>query len=78
MKPEHLGDQVMEKMVSPWKHSSLSPKRSKHIIQTRAFVVLRESRVRSGIQNDTYVHGPQCEIFEPCIARCRECVVCQQ
>ena len=21
--PEHLGDQVVEKMVSPWKHSSL-------------------------------------------------------
>ena len=39
---EHLGDQVMEKMASPWKHSSLSPKGSKHIIQTRAFVVVGE------------------------------------
>ena len=24
---EHLGDQVMEKMVSPWKHSSMFPKK---------------------------------------------------
>ena len=38
---KHLGDQVMEKMVSSWKHSSLSPKRSKLIIQTKAFVVMR-------------------------------------
>ena len=60
---EHLGDQVMEKMVSPWMHSSVSPKRSKHITQTRAFVVMRESRVHSGIQYDTYVHNPQYEIF---------------
>ena len=39
---EHLGDQVMEKIVSPWKHSSLSTKRSKHITQKRAFVAMRE------------------------------------
>ena len=39
---EHLGDQVMLKMVSSWKHRSLSPKRSKHIIQTRAFIVVRD------------------------------------
>ena len=30
---EHLGDQIMEKMVFPWMHSSLSPKRNKHIVQ---------------------------------------------
>ena len=39
---EHLGDQVMEKMLSPWKHSSLLPNKSKHIAWERAFVVLGE------------------------------------
>ena len=39
---EHLGDQVMEKMASPWKHSSLSPNKNKHIVQERAFVVMGE------------------------------------
>ena len=40
---EHLGDLVMEKMVSSWEKSSLSPKRSKHIIQAKALVVMRET-----------------------------------
>ena len=43
---EHLGDQVVEKMVCPWKHSSLSPKRNKYIIQKRAFVVVGEGVAR--------------------------------
>ena len=40
--PEHLGDKVMEKMASPWKHSSLSPNRNKHIVSERAFVLMGE------------------------------------
>ena len=76
---EHLGDQVMEKMVSPWKHSSLSPKRSKHIIQKRAFVVVGERVGLIRASNAThFVHNPQCEIFEPCKARCRGCEERQQ
>ena len=39
---KHLSDQIMEKMVSPWMHRSLSPKKFKHIVQTRALVVMRE------------------------------------
>ena len=39
---EHMGDQVMEKMASPWKHSSLPPKRSEHIVWERAVVVMAE------------------------------------
>ena len=77
---EHLGDQVMEKMVSSWEHSSLSPKRSKYIIQTRAFVVMREREPGSVRASNRahLVHDPQCEIFEPCKARCRECEERQQ
>ena len=39
---EHLRDQIMDKMDSLWKHSSLSPERYKHIVQKRAFVVMGE------------------------------------
>ena len=71
---EHLGDKVMEKMASPWKHSSLSPKRKKHTVSERAFVLMgeRESRVHPDIQLDTFVHHLQCEIFAPYIARCKD------
>ena len=70
---EHLGDQVMEKMVSPWKRRSLSPDRGKHIVQARTLVVARESRVHPDIQLDTFVPLLQCEIFVPYIARCKGC-----
>ena len=40
---EHPGDQVVEKMVSSRKHSSLSPEGCKIFVQTRALVVMRES-----------------------------------
>ena len=48
----HLGDQVMEKMASPWKHRSVSQQRGKHIVQERTRVVMRdrESRAHPGIQ----------------------------
>ena len=64
---EHLSDQVMEKMASPWKHRSLSPNRGKHIVQERVLVVVREreSRVHRDIQLDTFVHRLQCEIIVP-------------
>ena len=32
---EHLGDQIMETMVSPWKHGSLLPNRSVYIVYGR-------------------------------------------
>ena len=64
----------MEKMVSPWKHRCLSTNGGKQIVQGRALVVMRESRVHPDIQLDTFVHHLQCEIFVPYIARCRRCV----
>ena len=70
---EHLGDQVMWKMVSSWKHSGLYPTK---ILTYHTNEGIRcdekESRVRSGIQHGTYVHDPQWEIFVPYMARCRE------
>ena len=45
---EHQGDQVMEKMASPWKHRGVSTKRGKHIVQERTVVVMRE-RERVGL-----------------------------
>ena len=39
---EHLSDQVIDKMASPRKHSSLSPNGNNNIVQERAFVVMRE------------------------------------
>ena len=44
----HLGDKVMEKMVSPWKHSSLLPNKSNHSVWARAFVVMGERETESG------------------------------
>ena len=76
---EHLGDQVMEKMVPPWKHSGLSPKRSEYTRHKRAFVVMGEGVGFIRASNTThFVHNPQCEIFEPCIARCSGCEQRQQ
>ena len=40
---EHLGDQVMERMASPWKRSGLSPERGKQNVQQRTLVVVWES-----------------------------------
>ena len=37
---EHLGDQVMQKMVSPWKYSGMSPEGSKYIVQPGTLVVM--------------------------------------
>ena len=68
---EHMGDQVMEKVVPPWKHSSLVPKRN--MSYKRGL-----SRAHSEIQHDTFTHNPQCEIFEPCIARYKGCEENQQ
>ena len=39
---EHLNDEVMEKMVFPWKPSGLSPKRSEHMVQNRTFDVMKQ------------------------------------
>ena len=39
---EHLGDQVMEKMASPWKRRSLSPNGGKLSVQARTLVVMGE------------------------------------
>ena len=70
---EHLGDQVMEKMASPWKHRSLSPNRGKHSVQEKTLVVMREreSRVHPDIQLDTFDPHLQCEIFVPYTALCK-------
>ena len=35
---KNLGDQVVEKMASPWKRSSLSPKRGKEVVQQRTLL----------------------------------------
>ena len=72
---EHLSDQVMEKMASPWKHRSAFPNRGKHIVQERTLVVKRETESRAHPENqlDTFVLHLQCETFEPCIARCKGC-----
>ena len=73
---EHLSGQVMEKMASPRKCRSLSPKRNKHIVQERTLVVKereRESRY-PGIQFDTFVPLLRCEIFVSYTAHCRGCV----
>ena len=37
---EHIGDQVMQKMVSPWKYSSLFSEGCKHTVQTGTLVVM--------------------------------------
>ena len=70
---DHLGDQVMEKMASPWKRRSLSPNSGKYIVQARTLVVMREreTRFHPDIQLDTFVPLLQCEIFVPYIARCK-------
>ena len=70
---ENLCGQVMEKTVSLLKCRSLSPKRSKHVIQRRAFVVVVDSRVHPDFQLDTFVPLIQCEIVVPYMARCKGC-----
>ena len=66
---EHLGDQVMQKMVSPWKYSSLSPENCKFSVlfkDTRCNVT--ESKAQWSIQHGTYDHAFQCEISVQCTA----------
>ena len=75
-----MGDQVMKKMVSPWKYGGMSPEGSKYIVQLGTLVVMceRESQVHLGIQHDTCGHVLQYEISELCIDRYGGCEEHQQ
>ena len=70
---EHTGDQVMEKMVSPWKHRSLPLNKGTHCTREDTRSDERESRAHLDIQLDTFVPHLQCEIFVTYIARCKGC-----
>ena len=48
---EHLSNQVMEKMASPWKRRCRSPNRGKHFVPERTLVVMRESRVHPDLRS---------------------------
>ena len=78
---EHLGGQVMQEMVSSWKYSCLSPKISKHIVQTRAFAVMRERKrdefIRASMLTQLFVILSVI-LFKLCIERCRGCEEHQQ
>ena len=45
---KNLGDQIVEKMASPWKRRSMIPKTGKQIAQQKTFVVVRERERRIG------------------------------
>ena len=51
-----MGDQVMEKMASPWKHRSLSPNKIKHIVQEKTLVVMRERERVGFIRTSNSTH----------------------
>ena len=73
---KNLGDEVMEKMASPWMYSSLSPKRRKLIVQSRARIVMGE-RVGS-TQHDMCVPVRRCGTFGQCTSHRRGPAAYQQ
>ena len=66
---EHLGDQGMKKMASPWKLYSLPKYRKTDCTIEGTRCNEGESRAHPGIQLDTFVLLLQREIFVPYVAK---------
>ena len=75
---EHPGDQVMQKMVSLRKYSSMSPERNNYVVQQETLIVMCERVGCIRASNTARMFMILSVKSEPCKAHCRECLGHQQ